>query len=60
MGIDGKDDLAVAACLKDVSVYSLYQSLHFLSYYSMASQCSLRYILLYLTYLMEVYSLLPL
>lgn len=40
MHIDGKDGLTVVACLKDVSVYSLYQRLHFLSYHSMASQCS--------------------
>ena len=41
MGVDRKDGLTVVACMKDVSVYSLYQRLHFLNYHSMVSQCML-------------------
>lgn len=38
MGIDGKHDRTVVACIKDVSVCSLYQRLHFLNCHSMVSQ----------------------
>lgn len=40
MGVDGKNGLTVVACIKDVSVGSLYQRLHFLNCHSMVSQFS--------------------